>query len=121
MQSNRLGRTLALGVTAVAVFNTLAALSLPVRERRPTVGTTALLAALLLGHAALYWLGSRVRGRVGMAGYVALQAVVVFLVGLSGALFPVGVGLYIALTAETVILAGQRWGAVPITLGAIAL
>jgi len=42
-------------------------------------------------------------------------------VGLIGALFPVGVGLYIALTAEAVIVAGQRWGAVPITIGAIAL
>ncbi|MGQ0650286.1 MAG: hypothetical protein ACT4P7_22320 [Gemmatimonadaceae bacterium] len=68
MQSNRLGRTLALGVIAVAVFSTLAALSLPVQERRPEVSITAVVAVLLLCQAVFYWWGDRVRGRVGMVG-----------------------------------------------------
>jgi DNA-binding CsgD family transcriptional regulator len=121
MHSNRLGRTLALGVIAVAVFNTLAALSMPVRDRRLSPATMIVLAAVLLAHAALYWWGDEIRNRAGMAGYLAAQAVAVFVVGLCGALFPVGVALYVALTAEAVIIAGQRWGTVPITLGAIGL
>jgi DNA-binding CsgD family transcriptional regulator len=121
MPTNRLGRTLALCVLAVAVFNTLAAASMPVPARRISALAMVFLAAILTAHAALYWWGDQVRARVGLIGYLTAQALAVFLVGLIGALFPVGIGLYIALTAEAVTIAGSRWGAVPITLGAIAL
>jgi len=121
MPTNRLGRTLALGVLAVAVFNTLAAFSMPVPDRRMNPAAMVLLAGVLLAHAALYWWAEDVRARVGLGGYLTAQAAAVFAVGLIGALFPVGVALYIALTAEAVVVAGPRWGTVPITLGAIAL
>jgi len=121
MPTNRFSRTLALGVLAVAVFNTLAAVSMPVPDRRMSPAAMVLLAGVLLAHSALYWWAEQVRARVGLGGYLTAQAAAVFAVGLIGALFPVGVGLYIALTAEAVIVAGPRWGALPITLGAIAL
>jgi DNA-binding CsgD family transcriptional regulator len=121
MPTNRFGKTLALGVLAVAVFNTLAAVSMPVPDRRMTPAAMVLVAVTLLGHAAMYWWGDRVRARAGLGAYLAGQAALVFIVGLAGALFPVGLGLYVALTAEAVLVAGQRWGTVPITLGALAL
>ena len=121
MPTNRFGKTLALGVLAVAVFNTLAAISMPVPDRRMSAAAMVLLAVILLGHAALYWWGDRIRARAGLPAYFAGQATLVFIVGLAGALFPVGLGLYVALTAEAVIVAGQRWGTVPITLGALVL
>jgi DNA-binding CsgD family transcriptional regulator len=121
MHSNRLGRTLAAGVIMVAAFNTLAGLSQPLSTGRPSLAATALVLALLLLHAALYWWGDRARGRLGLRAYVATQATVIFAVGLAGALFPVGLALLMAYTAEVVHLAGTRWGTIPITLGAILL
>ena len=121
MHSNKLGRTLAVGVLAVAAFNTLAALSLPVHERRPSLPTTMLWLVLLLAHAALYGWGDRARGRFGLSGYVAAQAALIFAIGIAGALFPVGLGLLMAFTAEVILLSRTKWGSVPITLGAILL
>lgn len=121
MHPNRLGRALALGVVAVAVFNTLAGLSLPVAERRPVVPLVIGWLVLLLAHAVLYWRGPSSRARIGLAAYVATQGAIVLAIGLSGALFPVGVALYVALTAETVIVAGERWGTIPITLSALVV
>src|SRR5262249_24398183 len=57
----------------------------------------------------------------GLAAYVAIHAALVVTLGVSGALFPVGLTLLVALTAETIVVAGTQWGAVPITLGAILL
>ena len=110
MPTNRFSRTLALSVLAVAVFNTLAAVSMPVPDWRMSPAAMVLLAGVLLAHSALYWWAEQVRARVGLGGYFTAQAAAVFGVGLIGALFPVGVGLYIALTAEAVIVAGPRWG-----------
>ncbi len=121
MPTNKLGRTLAMGVSAVALFYALSALSMPVTDRRQATATSLGLTLLMLGQAVLYWFGAPLRARAGMAAYVALQAVVVFAVGIGGALFPVGLGLYAALLAETVTLAGSRWGTVPITIGAIVV
>jgi DNA-binding CsgD family transcriptional regulator len=121
MNPNRLGRTLAAGVVIVAAFNTVAAASFPLRDRRPSLATTLLWLALLLAHAALYWLGERIRARFGLRAYVASQAALIFTIGLAGALFPVGLALLMAFTAEVIVLAGARWGTVPITLGAILL
>src|SRR6267142_2046964 len=121
MNRSRLGKTLAGGVVAVAVLNTLSALSLPVPERRPQPAIVVLWLALLGGHAALYWFGGRMRERIGLGAYVAAQAAVIFTIGLAGVPVPVGLGLLMAFTAEVVVLAGARWGTIPITAGAIAL
>ena len=121
MQGHRLARSLALGVWTLAVFTTLANLSMPVAERRLGLGITLLVALLLVVHGVLYWYGERVRARVPLAGYVALQAAIVFAVGVTGSPPPVVLALYVALTAETVMIAGQRWGTMPITVGAIVL
>lgn len=121
MRSDRLGRTLALGVLAVAVFNTLASLSLPVLERKPAPAAVLLILALLVIHAAVYWFGESLRIRFGIARYVALQALLVFAIGLAGDLIPLCLGLYVALTAQTVILAENQWSSLAITLAAIVL
>jgi DNA-binding CsgD family transcriptional regulator len=120
MQGYRLARSLALGVWTLAVFTTLANLSMPVAEWRPGLAITLLVAILLVAHGSLYWYGDSVRARVSLAGYVALQAAIVFVVGLTLSPPPVVLALYVALTVETVMLAGQRWGTMPITVGAIA-
>jgi DNA-binding CsgD family transcriptional regulator len=121
MRPQKLDRALALGIFVVAIFNTIAALSLPVAERKPGIGSVSIWLVLLLAHAASYWIGSAVRGRLGLAAYVAIQAAIIFAFGLAGAPFPVGLGLYIALTAEVIMLAGPVWGSLPITLAAILL
>ena len=121
MQQQGLRRSLALGVAALGAFTTLANLAMPVVDRRPSVLVTLLVAVLLLAHAALYWNGERVRSRLSLRGYVAAQAAIVFLVGLTNTLVPVVLAIYVALTVETVIVAGPKWGTMPITVGAIAL
>lgn len=121
MQPRSLGRTLALGVAALAVFNAVSDFSMPVPDRRPSVAVAIMVVALLLGHAAVYWWGERVRARFTVLGYAGIQAALVFSIAVSGAVVPVVLALYAALTAEIVILAGPRWGTMPITLGTIAL
>jgi DNA-binding CsgD family transcriptional regulator len=121
MRRNRLDQALAMGVATVAVLHTLSALSMPVPARRFASWITVLSGALIIGHAALYWLGERIRERAGVGRYVTLQATTVVLVGLSGALIPVGMVLYAALTAEVVLLAGPQWGTMPITIAAVGL
>ena len=114
-------QALAAGVIAIAVFNTLSALSKPVRDRPPALWLVVVWAALLLVHAAGYWYGARLRARFGNAQYVAAQTALVFAIGITGALFPVSVALYLALTIYTVVIAGERWGSLAITLGAIGV
>ncbi|MGH8621505.1 MAG: helix-turn-helix domain-containing protein [Burkholderiales bacterium] len=121
MRTDKLDRVLAAGVTAIAAFHTLAAVAFPIRERRPGVGLIAVSVILLLAHAALYWFGRTARERAGIVAYLLAQAALVFAVGLTGALFPVGVGLYAALTAQAVILSGRTVGTLAITLSAIVL
>ena len=121
MHEANLRRTLAGGVLAVAVFGTLAALTDPRAGHRPALPLVSFWAALLLVHAAGYWYADRVRARIGDARYMALQTLLVFTLGMSGALFPVAVTLYVALTTYAVIIAGRRWGTVPITFGAIVV
>jgi DNA-binding CsgD family transcriptional regulator len=121
MRPLKLEQTLAAGVITVALFNTLSALSFPVEARKPALLVVLLWDALLVAHALLYWYGARIRARLGLRGYTAAQAAVIFAVGATGALFPVGLALLMAFTAEMVILAGRQWGTIPITLGAILL
>lgn len=121
MRTVKLDRALAAGVAAVAVFNTLAALTMPVRDRKVSGLVVVAWLLVLLVHSATYWFGSAIRERGGIAVYLVSQAGLVLIVGLTGALFPVGVGLYLALTAEAVIVAGQTIGSVVITLSAIGL
>jgi DNA-binding CsgD family transcriptional regulator len=117
------GRVFGAIVTAVAVLNTISALSMPVQDRRLEPPQVLVGLAVLLAHAALYLAGDRVRARWSLRAYTAAQATVLFLIALSGAPAPVTIGLFMAATAELVVLAESRWmmGTVRITLGAIAL
>lgn len=121
MSEAKLRQALAAGVLAIAVFNTLSGLSQPAGDVPPPLWLVVLWAILLVAHAAGYWYGARLGARLGEASYIAGQAVLVFALGVSGALFPVSVALYLALTTYTVVVAGERWGTLPITLGAIAI
>lgn len=121
MNAMKLRRALALGILTVAAFNTLAALSLPRAEIKPPIWRVLLWLVLLVAHALGYWFADDLGVRLRQSGYIALQAGIVFAVGVSGALFPVGAGLYIALTIYAVIVAGARWGTVQITFAAILL
>jgi DNA-binding CsgD family transcriptional regulator len=121
MGPRRLARTLALIICAMAVFNTLSALSLPVAARRPAPWLAALWCVLLLVQAALFWFGEPIRARMGIVVYLGMQIVVIATIGITGALVPVSLALLAALTAETVVLAGERWGTLAITLTAIIL
>jgi DNA-binding CsgD family transcriptional regulator len=121
MAAITVGRTLGASVALVAVLNTLSAVSLPIVSRRPAMTTIVVWLILLSVHAALYWLGSRIRARFPLPVYVAAQAVMLFGLIVSGAPVPVALGLLMTFTAEVVLLAGARWGTIPITIGAIAL
>jgi len=121
MQGQGLGKSLALGVWVLAVFATLANLSMPVAGWRPSAATSLLAAILLFAHGVLYWQGERVRTRLPLAYYVVAQAAIVFALGLTGSPPPAVLALYVALTAETIMIAGRRWGTMPITVGAIVL
>jgi DNA-binding CsgD family transcriptional regulator len=121
MERDNVGHSLSLGVLAVAAFSSLAGLSLPVAERKPSLMAVAAVFALLIAHSALYWFGASLRSRFGVGRYVAAQVMLVFGASFLGGLFPVGTALYIALTAHTVLLAEKTWGSVPITLGAILI
>jgi len=121
MRDKRLGRTLAIGIAALAAFNTISNLSMPVADRRPSVGMTLAVALALVAHSIVYWFGDRVRQRITVAGYLAVQTVLVFLVALAGTIVPVVLALYVALTVDVIIVAGSQWGTMAITTGAILL
>jgi len=121
MSESKLNQALAVGVFAIAIFNTLSGLSQPARDRPPALWLVALWAVLLVVHAAVYWYGPRLRARFGDGRYLAAQAVLVFAVGVSGAFFPLSVALYLALTMYAVVIVGDRWGTLKITLVAIVL
>jgi DNA-binding CsgD family transcriptional regulator len=121
MRDKRLGRTLAIGIAALAVFNTVSNLSMPVADRRPSLGMTLAVAVALTAHSAVYWFGDRLRERFTVAGYLAIQAALVFLVGLTGTIVPVVLTLYVALTVEAILVAESQWGTMAITTGAIIL
>lgn len=115
------GRTLACAVGAVALFNTLSALTLPVIERRPSTGAVGVWLGLLCAHVIVYWAGESIRTHYGLVIYAAAQAILLSGIIVSGMPTPVALGLLMAGTAELVLLARGRWGALPITLGATAL
>ncbi len=121
MRDQRLGRTLAIGIAALAAFNTASSLSMPIADRRPGLGITVAVALALIAHGVVYWFGDRVRERITLAGYLAIQAALVFLVGLTGTIVPVVLTLYVALTVEAIVVAGSQWGTMAITTGAILL
>jgi DNA-binding CsgD family transcriptional regulator len=119
MRSLNSGQSLSIAVVAVAVFNTISAASFPVPDRKPTLALVGLWLALVLAHAALYWVGPGFRDRFGLRAYVASQTALIAAVGLAGALFPVALALLIAFTAQVVVLAGDKWGSIAITIIAI--
>ena len=121
MRDKRLGRTLAIGIAALAVLTTVSNLSMPVADRRPSLGMTLAVALALTAHSVVYWFGDRFRERFTVAGYLAVQAALVFLVGLTGTIVPVVLTLYVALTVEAIIVAESQLGMMAITTGAIVL
>ncbi|HYV98016.1 MAG TPA: LuxR C-terminal-related transcriptional regulator [Gemmatimonadaceae bacterium] len=121
MRQIRLGRSLAVALAVVAAFFFLSSASMPVRDRRLPGWVVVAVPVLMLAQAVLYWFGERVRDRIGVRGYVGVQAAIVFGVGMTKALLPAGLAMYVALTAETVVLAGAGWGTVQITFGAVVL
>lgn len=114
-------RTLASSIVAIAVFNTVASLTRPEMAHRPAVGRVALWLVLLLLLAAAYWNGESLRRRIGTIAYLAAHAAIIFVIGVTGALFPIGLALLCALTAYTIMFAGDRWNSALITLGGIVL
>jgi DNA-binding CsgD family transcriptional regulator len=121
MTARRLDHALGASVAAVAVLNTLSALSMPVPERVVHPARIFTWLALLGAHAALYWWGERMRARFGLRGYAIAQAVALFAIAAARAPGPLTLALFVACTVEMIVLAGASWGAVRITLGAIVL
>ena len=120
MRSTTLGKVFGGCVGIVTVLHAVSALSLPVLSRRPTVGTTLVATALLLAHAALYWLGPRIRNRRSLSVYAGTQAAAVFSIALSAVPKGLTIGLLMLVIIELTLLAEARW--VPaIAGGAIAL
>ena len=114
-------RTLASSIGAIAVFNTVASLTRPETAHRPAPGRVVMWLVLLLLQALAYWNSESLRRRVGTAAYLAAHAAIIFVIGVTGALFPIGLALLCALTAYTIMLAGDRWNSALITLGGILL
>jgi len=121
MRDKRLGRTLAIGIAALAVFNTVSNLSMPVADRRPSLGMTLGVALALVAHSVAYWFGDRLRERFTIASYLAVQAALVFLVGVTATIVPVVLTLYVVLTVEAILVAESQVGTMAITTGAIVL
>lgn len=117
----KLGQALAATVALVAVLNTLSALSMPVRDRKPDLVLVVTWLILLSLHAAAYQFGGRIRERFSLRIYAIAQAIILFAIAVSGTAAPITLGLFMACTAELVALAGPQWGTIRITTGAIAL
>jgi DNA-binding CsgD family transcriptional regulator len=116
-----LGRALAAGVMSIAVLNTLSAVSMPLRDRKPALPVVLIWLALLSLHAAAYRFGDRIRARFDLRVYAGVQAAILFAVAVSRPPGPVTIVLFMAGVAELVGLAGSRWGTIRITLIAIAV
>jgi DNA-binding CsgD family transcriptional regulator len=121
MATTMIDRTLASSIGAIAVFNTVAGLTRPEVAHRPAPGRVVLWLVLLTFQALAYWNSESLRRRVGTVAYLVAHAVIIFVIGVSGALFPIGLALLCALTAYTIMLAGDRWNSALITLGGILL
>jgi DNA-binding CsgD family transcriptional regulator len=121
MTARRLDHALGASVAAVAVLNTLSALSMPVPEWVVHPARIVLWLVFIGAHAALYWWGDSVRSRFGLRGYAIAQAVALFAIAAARAPAPVTLALFVACTVEMIVVAGASWGAVSITLGAIAV
>jgi DNA-binding CsgD family transcriptional regulator len=121
MPTNRLGRSLAIGLALIAGFYAVSSFSMPEVERRPAPLIAALVTALIAAQSMLYWQAESSRARVGAVAYFGMQAAFVFLVGLNGALIPVGLALYMALLAEAVVVVGPRFGAAPVAAAGIVV
>jgi len=121
MPTTMIDRTLASSIGAIAVFNTVASLTRPEVAHRPAPGRVALWLVLLLLLAAAYWNSESLRRRFGTIAYLAAHAAIIFVIGVTGALFPIGLALLCALTAYTIMFAGDRWNSALITLGGILL
>ncbi len=121
MATTMIDRTFASSIGAIAVFNTVASLSRPEVAHRPAVGRVVLWLVLLVLQALGYWNGESLRRRIGAVAYLGAHAAIIFVIGVSGALVPIGLALLCALTAYAILLAGDRWSSALITLAGILL
>ena len=121
MSRINLDRAFAAGVAAIAVLNTLSALSMPVPDRRPAPAIVVVWLVLLSAHALVYLFGDAIRRRFDLSGYVAAQGALLFGIAVANAPGPVTVALFMAAVSQLVLLAGSKWGTIRITLGAVAL
>lgn len=121
MKRVSLGSALAASVAAVGVLNALAAISMPVAERRVPVLLIAAWLGLLSLHAATYALGIRIRDRLGLRTYAVAQGATLFAIALARVPAPLTILLYLAAIAELITLAKPPWNTVRITLGAVAV
>jgi len=113
--------TFAASVVAVALLQSVSALTLPVAARRLDPLAIAVSLSILVVHAAVYWFAEPLRARAGLPVYAAAQAALLLafaVVAKPGALM---LGLLILLTVEMLMVGGERWGVVPITAAAMAL
>lgn len=121
MNRTSFSRTLAATVAVTAVLNTLASLSMPVRDRKPALVLVLIWLVLLSVHAAAYQFGDRIRSRFGLRLYALVQGTIIFLVAIARAPTPVTIVVFIVCTIELIVLAGKEWGTIQITVGAIVL
>ena len=121
MSRINLDRAFAAGVAAIAVLNTLSALSMPVPDRRPAPAIVVVWLVLLSAHALVYLFGDAIRRRFDLSGYVAAQGALLLGIAVANAPGPVTVALFMAAVSQLVLLAGSKWGTIRITLGAVAL
>jgi DNA-binding CsgD family transcriptional regulator len=121
MKRIQLGAMLAAVVGAIAVLNTMSALSMPLPDKKPAPELALAWLALLALHAALYRFGDRIRTRWGIWAYAAAQAFILFAIAVSGIAGPLTLALFMAAVIELVGLIGTRWGSVRITISAIAI
>ena len=108
-------------VVAVALLQSVSALSMPMAARRLDPLTIAASLSILLVHAALYWFAERVRAAVGLRVYAAAQAALLLAFAVVAKPGPLLLGLLMLLTVEMLMAGGARWGVVPITAAAVAV
>ena len=110
MKGIRLGRALAAVDVTIAALNALAALTMPVPERKAPVPLVVAWLVLMLLHGGLYAFGDRLRRRFDLGIYAGAQAAVLFAIALSRPAAPLTLVVYMAAVAELVTLAGSAWG-----------
>lgn len=113
--------TFAACVVAVALLQSVSAISMPVAARRVAPLAVAVSLSILVVHAAVYLFAEPLRARVGLPGYATVQAALLLAFAVITKPGAVMLGLLMLLTIEMLLVGGERWGVVPITAAAVAL